>query len=148
MTVTAWGPSATTGRLQLARITRAATVAAKYTNRQTGKVNSAAAPAPAAGLQRIATLPLYRSDAVLRRAAGLQAHPLTGECAIGLNPEDALALGLSHGAKAKVSGADGEVELPVTVTRMVPRGGAWLEKTWPATRPLPPNGGMLTVTRA
>jgi len=96
----------------------------------------------------IATLPLYRSDAVLRRAAGLQAHPLTGECAIGLNPEDALALGLSDGAKAKVAGADGEVELPVIISRGVPRGGAWLEKTWPATRPLPPNGGMLTVTRA
>src|SRR5262249_33600981 len=99
-------------------------------------------------LERIATLPIYRSDAVLRRAPALQSHPLNGECAIGLNPEDALALGLSHGAKAKVSGGDGDVELPVIVTRMVPKGGAWLEKTWSETRPLPPNGGLLTVTRA
>jgi len=126
----------------------AAHVEAKYANGQAVQVNAAAAPA-ASGLQRIATVPIYRADAVLRRAAALQAHPLTGHCAIGLNPEDALALGLAHGAKAKVSGANGEpVELPVVITRMVPRGGAWIEKTWSETRPLPPNGGALTVTRA
>ena len=115
---------------------------------QPSATKHAAAGNAAAQLERIATLPIYRSDAVLRRAAALQAHPLTGNCAIGLHPEDALALGLTHGAKAKVSGGEGTVELPVIVTRMVPRGGAWLEKTWPETRPLPPNGGLLTVTRA
>jgi NADH-quinone oxidoreductase subunit G len=122
-------------------------VEAKYTNPGTGKINTAAAQASGAGLQRIATLPIYRSDAVLRRAPALQAHPLTGHCAIGLNPEDALALGLSEGAKAKISGGAGEIELPVIVTRVVPRGGAWIEKTWSETRVLPGNGGMLTVTR-
>ena len=126
----------------------AAAVETKYIKTQTGKVGNALAVTPVSGLQRIATLPIYRSDAVLRRSAALQALPLTGECAIGLHPEDALALGLAHGAQAKVSGDSGEVELPVIVTRMVPRGGAWIEKTWPATRPLPPNGGTLTVTRA
>ena len=123
-------------------------VSAKYTKAQNGKVCEAPVATSGSGLQRIATLPIYRSDAVLRRSDALQAHPLTGECAIGLHPEDALALGLAHGGKAKVGGAAGEVELPVIVTRMVPRGGAWLEKTWPATRPLPPNGGTLMVTRA
>ena len=115
---------------------------------QAGATNRAPAEKSSGQLERIATLPIYRSDAILRRAPALQAHPLTGQCAVGLNPEDALALGLGDGAKAKVSAAGGEVELPVIVTRMVPRGGAWLEKTWPETRPLPPNGGLLTVTRA
>ncbi len=123
-------------------------VETKYTNQQIGKVNSVEAPA-ANGLQRIATVPIYRTDAVVRRAKSLQEHPLTGHCAIGLNPEDALALGLANGAKAKVSGASGEtIELPIVITRVVPRGGAWIEKTWSETRPLPPNGGALTVTRA
>jgi NADH-quinone oxidoreductase subunit G len=126
----------------------AAAVRTKYTNALTGKVNNAPSATPASGLQRIATLPIYRSDAVLRRSTALQAHPLTGECAIGLHPEDALALGLAHGSRAKVASDSGEVELPVIVTRMVPRGGAWLEKTWPQTWPLPANGGTLTVTRA
>ncbi|MEP6938994.1 MAG: NADH-quinone oxidoreductase subunit NuoG [Rudaea sp.] len=111
----------------------------------TGQRVAAAVSATGAGLQRIATVPIYRADAVLRRCAALQAHPLTGECAIGLHPEDALALGLANGARAKVSGG---LELPVVVTSAVPRGGAWIEKTWPATRELPGNGGILTVARA
>jgi len=123
-------------------------VQTKYTKSQTGKLDTTAAQPAGTGLQRIATLPIYRSDAVLRRAAALQAHPLTGHCAIGLHPQDALAIGLTDGARAKVSGGSGEVELPVIVSRVVPRGGAWLEKTWPETRVLPGNGGLLTVTRA
>ena len=123
-------------------------VATKYTKPQTGKINAGAPVPSGSGLQRIATVPIYRSDAVLRRAPALQAHPLTGHCAIGLNPEDALALGLSEGAKAKVSGGNGDVDLPVVITRAVPKGGAWIEKTWPETRVLPGNGGMLTVARA
>ena len=111
-----------------------------------------AAPTPAAAgagaFERISTVPIYRSDAVLRRSPALQAHPLTGACSIGLHPEDALALGLGNGTKAKVGGGAGEVELPVVVTRAVPRGGAWIEKTWPQTRALPGNGAALTVTRA
>jgi len=98
--------------------------------------------------ERISTVPIYRSDAVLRRSPALQAHPLTGVCSIGLHPEDAIALGLGNGAKAKVSGGVGEVTLPVVVTRAVPRGGAWIEKTWSETRSLPGNGGAVTVARA
>jgi len=120
--------------------------AATRSNAEPGARTSA--PTPPGQFERIATLPIYRSDAVLRRASALQAHPLTGQCAIGLHPEDALALGLSEGAKAKVSGDNGDVELPVVITHAVPKGGAWLEKTWPETRVLPANGGALTVTRA
>jgi NADH-quinone oxidoreductase subunit G len=123
-------------------------VETKYTKMQSGKVNTAAGQVSGSGLQRISTVPIYRSDAIVRRAPALQAHPLTGQCAIGLHPQDALALGLAEGARAKVSGGSGEVELPVVITRVVPRGGAWIEKTWPETRVLPGNGGLLTVTRA
>jgi NADH-quinone oxidoreductase subunit G len=101
-----------------------------------------------ASLIRIATVPIYRSDAVVRRAKSLQEHPLTGSAAIGLNPEDALALGLAHGAQAKVSAGAAEAVLPVVITRAVPRGAAWVEATWSETRALPPTGASLTVTRA
>jgi NADH-quinone oxidoreductase subunit G len=99
-------------------------------------------------LARVATVPIYRSDAVVRRAPALQAHPLTGNAAVGLNPEDALALGLAHGAQAKVSGGEAETVLPVIITRAVPQGVAWVEATWSETRGLPPTGAALTVTRA
>ena len=43
----------------------------------------------AKGLVRIATVPIYRSDAVVRRATALQAHPLNSGAGLGLNPLDA-----------------------------------------------------------
>jgi NADH-quinone oxidoreductase subunit G len=105
-------------------------------------------PTEASGLVRIATVPMYRADQVLRRCPALQAHPLTGKAAVALNPEDALVLGLANDASAKVSGNGAEAVLPVVVTRAVPRGAAWIESTWPETRTLPPMGAALTVTRA
>jgi NADH-quinone oxidoreductase subunit G len=105
-------------------------------------------PAAAPGLARIATVPMYRADSVLRRCPALQAHPLTGKAAVALNPEDALALGLAQDANATVSGGGAEAVLPVVVTRRVPKGAAWIESTWPETRALPPSGAALTVTRA
>ena len=101
------------------------------------------------GIEAPKDVPIYRSDAVLRRAAALQAHPLTGVAAVGLHPEDALVLGLVQGAQAKISGEDGgDTVLPVVVTRAVPRGAAWVESTWTQTSALPPMGATLTVTRA
>jgi NADH-quinone oxidoreductase subunit G len=96
---------------------------------------------------RIATVPIYRTDPVVRRAKSLQSHPLTGHAAVGLHPEDALALGLSADAQAKVSAGDAEVTLPVIVTREVPRGSAWIESTWSQTKSLPPSGSVVTVAR-
>ena len=123
----------------------AASIGAAYEPKG-GNVN--AATLSASGLQRISTVPIYRADAVLRRSASLQAHPLTGRAAVGLHPEDALALGLAQGAKAKVGAGAAEVELPVVITRAVPRGGAWIEATWSEARALPGDGAALTVTRA
>ncbi len=108
-----------------------------------------AAPAPrsavpANALVRIATTPIYRADAVLRRAAALNAHPLTRGARVTLHPQDALALGLGAGARARVDGVD----LPVEVSRAVPAGAAWIESGYPQTATLPPDGAALTITRA
>ena len=124
-------------------------VATKSSTVPSGGLAASATTSVGAGMfERISTVPIYRSDAIVRRSSALQAHPLTGECSLGLHPEDALALGLSNGGKAKVSAGTATVELPVVVTRAVPRGGAWIEKTWKQTRALPGNGGALTITRA
>jgi NADH-quinone oxidoreductase subunit G len=96
---------------------------------------------------RISTVPIYRTDAVVRRAKSLQSHPLTGHAAVGLHPGDALALGLSADAQAKVSAGDAEATLPVIITREVPRGSAWIESTWSQTKALPPSGSVVTVAR-
>ena len=121
-------------------------LAAKFNLAKNPRVTSV--PASGSGLTRVATVPLYRSDAVVRRSPALQAHPLTGKAAVGLNPEDALALGLANDASASVKGGDAEVVLPVVITRAVPRGAVWIESTWPETRALPPTGAALMVARA
>ncbi len=118
----------------------------KSTLPQNGKLG--ARPVASGGLTRIATVPIYRGDAVLRRAGALQAHPLTGVAAVALHPEDALAAGLTHGAQTRVTGEGGEAVLPVVVSRAVPRGAAWIESAWAETNVLPPTGAALTVTRA
>jgi NADH-quinone oxidoreductase subunit G len=103
--------------------------------------------AAAGGLQRIATTGVYRSDAVVRRAAPLNAHPLNHGARLTLHPEDALALGLSAGAMAKVDDGRGIAALPVHVSTAVAKGGAWIESGHAATAPIAMHGA-LTVKKA
>jgi NADH-quinone oxidoreductase subunit G len=106
------------------------------------------APRNGGGLQRVATRAIYRSDAVLRRAAPLNAHPLTRGPGIDLHPEDALALGLSDGVVAHVDDGRGRAALPVRICARVARGSAWVETGYEATAPLAPTGVALTVSKA
>ena len=109
---------------------------------------SASTDAPAAAgpgrFDRIATTAIYRADAVLRRSPALQAHPLNRAASVTLNPEDALALGLGHGSAARVDGVD----LPVELSRRVPRGAAWIEAGHSAASALPAHGASLEIVKA
>ncbi len=101
---------------------------------------------PAEGLQRVATTPIYRADAVLRRAEPLNAHSLTRGPRVLLNAADALAAGLSNGAMAKVGDGRGQATLQVEASARVPRGAVWIETGYGATAPLAP-AGALTVAK-
>jgi NADH-quinone oxidoreductase subunit G len=98
------------------------------------------------GLEVAATPGIYRTDAVVRRATALQAHPLNTAPCITLNPVDAAAAGVAHGAVAKVSAADGTATLPVIVSRHVAPGVAWIESGHGATSPL--GAGRVKVVAA
>jgi NADH-quinone oxidoreductase subunit G len=98
----------------------------------------------ASGIARVATTAIYSADAVLRRSPALQAHPLARAAHVTLHPEDALALGLGHGAEANVSGA----VLPVEISTRVPRGAAWVEAGLKASSVLPPYGATLDISKA
>ena len=94
------------------------------------------------GLERIVTTPIYRGDAVLRRAVALNAHPLTlGACAV-MHPEDALACGLSDGAIANVADGNGVAALPVSISTRVARGAIWIESDYEASAPLSPTASL------
>jgi len=93
--------------------------------------------------ERIATTAIYCADAILRRTPALQAHPLTRGPLATMNSEDALALGLGHGAKARFGGAMLRVEL----STRVPRGAVWIEAGYAETATLPPHGASVEIAR-
>ncbi|HVI26788.1 MAG TPA: NADH-quinone oxidoreductase subunit NuoG [Xanthomonadaceae bacterium] len=88
------------------------------------------------GFEVVASQAIYRCDAVTRRAAALQAHPLTLGARVVLHPQDAQQAGLATGAMAKVSAEAGTATLPVAVSDKVAAGCAWIETGYGATAPL------------
>ncbi len=98
------------------------------------------------GLEVVATPAIYRTDAVVRRAAALQAHPLNTAARIVLNSDDAARLQLQEGQVAKVGSEAGKATLPVVVDARVASGSVWIETGHGATAPL--GAGRVTVVAA
>ncbi|TAN06538.1 MAG: NADH-quinone oxidoreductase subunit G [Rhodanobacteraceae bacterium] len=96
------------------------------------------------GLHRVASVGIYRTDAVVRRVKALQAHPLNRAPALRICADDARTLGLLDGVKADVNGAT----LPVVIDAAVPKGCAWIEAGYAVTGSLPPHGAALTIRAA
>ncbi len=99
---------------------------------------------PVARLSRLATWPIYRTDAVLRRASALNAHPLNRDPAVRVNVADALRLGLVDGDPVSID----DVVLPLRVDAAVPEGAAWIEAAQDLTATLPPYGAAITLSKA
>ncbi|NID15102.1 NADH-quinone oxidoreductase subunit NuoG [Luteibacter yeojuensis] len=97
-----------------------------------------------ATLSRLATTPIYRGDAVLRRAGALNAHPLNRPAAVRINADVAGALGLAEGGNARI----GDAVLPVAIDATVPAGAVWIEAAHPETAMLPPYGAAITLSKA
>jgi NADH-quinone oxidoreductase subunit G len=96
------------------------------------------------GLSRLATWPMYRSDAVVRRATALGAHPLNRAPAVRVNAAEAQRQGLADGTTVRI----GDVALPVAIDASVPDGAAWIEAAHDLTATLPPYGAAITLSKA
>ncbi|WP_333676908.1 NADH-quinone oxidoreductase subunit NuoG [Dyella sp.] len=114
------------------------------TERKPATLQSLAERKPAQGLSRLATLPIYRSDAVVRRASSLQAHPLNRAPAIRLNASEAQRQGLGEGDKVKLANA----VLPLAIDATLPDGAVWIEAAHDQTATLPPYGAVITLSKA
>jgi len=79
------------------------------------------------GLERIGEVPLYASDALVRRASALQ-RTLEARRAGAARVAPALAerLGLEEGARVAVSQGGGRAEWPLAIDLRVPDGCVWL----------------------
>jgi len=112
--------------------------------RQVNARSGLAARATVSGLTRLATWPIYRSDAVLRRATALNAHPLNRKPAVRINADEAQRLGLANGEQLRV----GDSLLPCLFDAAVPDGAVWIEAAQDATATLPPYGATITLSKA
>jgi NADH-quinone oxidoreductase subunit G len=99
---------------------------------------------PVQGLSRLVTWPIYRSDAVLRRATALQSHPLNRAPAVRLNAAEAQRHGLGEGDQVKLA----NVVLPLAIDATVPDGAVWIEAGHDQTATLPPYGAAITLSKA
>ncbi|MDR2875806.1 MAG: molybdopterin-dependent oxidoreductase, partial [Methylobacillus sp.] len=70
-------------------------------------------------LQRIGEVPLYQSDAIVRRAPSLQKTQKTGYAHAGMNAATLRQLGLREGDQARVTQAGASVTLPVRLDECV-----------------------------
>ncbi len=74
------------------------------------------------GLLRLGEVPIYRSDALVRRSQPLQGTPLNPPVAVRINARMAEELKLTDGGEAAVSQAGDTARLPVVVDATVPDG--------------------------
>jgi NADH-quinone oxidoreductase subunit G len=102
---------------------------------------------PAGSFTRIPALPMYRVDAVVRRAPSLQATADNPPPAVHLNPAEAGRLGVTPGDTLRVTSPAGVAQLPLAVDARVPDGCALIPAAWPETAALGAHGAV-TLARA
>jgi NADH-quinone oxidoreductase subunit G len=124
-------------------IAKPSEVAARLDNRLGGMAIQL--PAAPGGVQRIADVPLYFSDAVVRRAASLQQTGDAAEPRARMNSALLARLGLKDGQAVKVRQGEGEAAVRAARDDRVPRDCVRLAAAHPATRNLGPMSGELSV---
>jgi NADH-quinone oxidoreductase subunit G len=77
-------------------------------------------PAAFTGLQRIADVPIYRSDALVRHASSLQLARDSAPASLRAAPATLVQLGLTAGDRARVRQGGGQAELSVIADEGVP----------------------------
>jgi len=91
------------------------------------------AAAAGAGLQRICEVPLYRVDAVVRRAASLQKTRDNPGPAACMNAREAERQGVGGKARVRVFGGGESVALDFLIDRRIPDGCVYIPAGYPET---------------
>ncbi|MVW73010.1 MULTISPECIES: NADH-quinone oxidoreductase subunit NuoG [unclassified Bordetella] len=102
----------------------------------------------AAGLERVADVPIYRTDAIVRRSGPLQATPASKAPTARINGKTLSALNLTAGDKVRVSGAGGSVELVAVQDDAVAERAVRISAGFEQTAALGGAFGEISVERA
>jgi NADH-quinone oxidoreductase subunit G len=106
-----------------------------------------AAAAPVAGLERIADVPIYMSDAMVRNAPSLQQTADARPPQAGLSRELWNRLGFAEGDRVRIVQGNGSVELPARLDPTLAANAVRVAAGHPDTAALGPMFGTLQVER-
>ena len=124
-------------------------IAAKLDNRLSGMALQAPAAAAGlhmvAGLQRVTDVPIYFSDAIVRRAASLQQTRDAAPPRAWMNAALLAKLGVKEGQPVKVKQGAGEATLNAACDERLPRDCVRVAAAHPATSKLGPMSGEIRV---
>ncbi len=124
----------------------ACNITAKLNNKITAEPQ-ALTVAPATGLERVAEVSIYRSDAIVRRAESLQETDISQTPRALMNSQTLAALQITEGAKVKVSSATGTIELEAAADDRLANSTVRIAQGFEATVALGQAFGQLTVER-
>ena len=123
----------------------AAKVSARLSNASSATPQLVAAPA---GLQRIANVPLYATDSVVRRAPSLQATADAAVPLLAIGAALAAKLGVQAGAKVRVKQGEGSVVLPAAIDATLAADTVRVSAGCPETAALGAVFGTVSLERA
>jgi NADH-quinone oxidoreductase subunit G len=102
---------------------------------------------PAQGLERIPEVPIYRTDALVRRAPPLQEHVASAPPRVGMNAATLQSLGIQDGQAVRVTGEQGAIELQAVLDEGVADRGLRIAAAFAQTAALGRGHGQLSVER-
>jgi NADH-quinone oxidoreductase subunit G len=102
-------------------------------------------PFRADGLLRVADVPIYAMDPLVRRALSLQSSPLAQPVEVRLHPDVAQELGVAERDRVQVRQNGVAVDLPLVLDGSVPKGCAWIPAGLPASIMLGPAVGPVSI---
>jgi NADH-quinone oxidoreductase subunit G len=97
------------------------------------------------GLLRVADVPIYAVDALVRRARSLQRSPLARPAEVRLHPDVASELGVAGREQVQVRQNGVAVDLPLVLDDSIPRGCAWIPAGLNASIALGPAVGPVFI---
>ncbi|OWT68200.1 MULTISPECIES: NADH-quinone oxidoreductase subunit NuoG [unclassified Achromobacter] len=117
--------------------------------RLSNRINAAVGVGQAlSGLERVADVPIYRTDAIVRRSEALQAAPASRAPTARMNGRTLAGLGLTAGVKVKIAGATGSIELETVQDDAVADRAVRVAAAFEKTAGLGGAFGQISVERA
>lgn len=102
---------------------------------------------PLEALERVADVPIYRTDAIVRRSEPLQAAPASRAPQARMNGRTLASLGVNAGDKVRVSGAAGAIELEAALDEAVADRAVRVAAAFEQTAALGGAFGQISVER-